>query len=85
MEIYIKTAWMHPLFHHFEFCIFNAIQCRTSFCFQTCLNKGVAGEVFFVDETQIRRFEFMHWNFDFLHSFDITKMYMQINADDAQT
>ena len=40
MEIYMKSAWMHPLLNHFEFCTFNAIQCHIRFCFQTCLITG---------------------------------------------
>jgi len=58
MEIYIKTAWKHPLLNHFECWTLNAIQCqcRIRFWFHTCLNKRVADEfLFFVDETRVRR------------------------------
>jgi hypothetical protein len=74
---------MHPLLNHFEFGIFNAIQCRIRFCFYTCLNKRVAGEFFlffFVDETQIKRSDFMPRTLTFFHSFN-----MICNADDLQS
>jgi hypothetical protein len=75
----LKTAWMHSLFNHLEFWIFNAIQCRTSFCFQICLNKRVSGEYFCRRNTGQVLWIYA-WNFDLLHSFDI-----KCNADDAQT
>ena len=65
---------MHPLLNHFKFGIFNAIQCRIRFCFYTCLNKRV------VDETQIRRSDFMPGTLTFFHSFDVL-----CNADDVQS
>jgi hypothetical protein len=34
------------MLNHFEFWTLDAIQCHIRFCFQTCLNKGVADEPF---------------------------------------
>ena len=44
MQIYMNK--LLPLLHHFVFWTFNAIQCGMRFCFQTCLNKRDAGELF---------------------------------------
>jgi len=69
MEIYIQTAWKHPLINHFEFWTFNTIQCRIILCFQTCLNKRVSDELYCRRNTGQAHWIYA-WNFDILHSFD---------------
>jgi hypothetical protein len=62
------------VFHTFYLKFFtwtvDVIQCRIIFCFQTCLNKRVADELFC--RRNVGQAHWIYaWKFDILHSFDI--------------
>ena len=62
-----------------EFSTFNTVQCTIRFCFQICFFKRDAAELFWRRNACQSHWMYA-WNFDVLHSFEIT-----CNANDVQT